>query len=174
MLRLGVRATLRPAPLLRPMIRALSSSSQRSPQRHDIPPGSAYDVLSVSRTVDERTLRAVYKQMAVEWHPDKHQGATKEEAEQKFQEISEAFQTLVHPVRRSIYDAELDRATTAAEKETAAKKYRATSWRTEMPDIAQQLRNAKREEPGFPRHLIAGGVLLVTANFVLAFNWLAG
>ena len=43
-----------------------------------------------------------------------------------------------------------------------------------MPDVQARVRNAKREEAGFPPHIIAGALLLVTGNFVLAFNWLAG
>ena len=49
---------------------------------------------------------------AREWHPDRHQGEAREKAEAKFQEISEAFQVLSDPIKRTMYDERLDAATT--------------------------------------------------------------
>lgn len=43
-----------------------------------------------------------------------------------------------------------------------------------MPDMRERLRNAKKEEPGFSPHALAGILALVTGNFVLAFHFLAG
>ena len=135
---------------------------------------TAYDVLGVQRGVDDETLKGVYKDLAREWHPDRHQGSGRAEAEQRFQEISEAYQTLSDSIRRAEYDHNLDTATTAAEKAKAAKRYRASTWNTEVPDVAARLRNAKKEEAGFPRHIIAGTLLFVTGNFILVLNWLGG
>jgi DnaJ-class molecular chaperone len=123
---------------------------------------------------NDATLKAVYKSLAIEWHPDRHQGAGREEAERRFQEISEAYQTLSDPVKRTMYDEALDAAKTSAEAAQAAKKYRAATWNTEVPDMRARLRNAKKEEAGFPPHIIAGTVLLVTGNFILALRWLGG
>ena len=139
-----------------------------------IPEGSAYEVLGVSRDVNKETLQAVYKSLAREWHPDRHQGDGQAEAEKKFQEFSEAFQTLSDPVRRAAYDSEIDAAETAAEAKEAAKKFRAQSWNTEIPNVQERLRKAKREEPGMPPHIIAGTLVLLTGNFILALNWLGG
>ena len=111
---------------------------------------------------------------AREWHPDRHQGDGQAEAEKKFQEFSEAFQTLSDPVRRATYDSEIDAAETAAEAKEAAKKFRAQSWNTEIPNVQERLRKAKREEPGMPPHIIAGTLVLLTGNFILALNWLGG
>ena len=140
----------------------------------EIPEGSAYWVLGVSRDVDKDTLHAVYKSMAREWHPDRHQGDGREEAEKKFQEISEAYQTLNNMAKRAAYDTELDAAKTEAEQKAAAKKYKASSWNTEVPDMAALLRNAKKEEPGMPPHIIAGTLLFITGNFIMILNWLGG
>ena len=151
--------------------RFLSSSRK---QGLTIPEGSAYAVLGVGRTVDAETLKAVYKSLAREHHPDRHQGTSREEAERKFQEISEAYQTLSDPVKRAMYDEEIDRATTAAEAAKAAKRFRAGTWNTKVPDVKERLRNSKREEAGFPPHIIAGTLAFVTGNFILVVNWLGG
>ena len=130
--------------------------------------------MGVSRDVDKETLQAIYKSLAVEWHPDRHQGDGREAAEKKFQEISEAYQTLHNPVKRAAYDQELDAAATEEEAKVAAKKFRAQSWNTEIPDVQTRLRSAKREEAGFPPHIIAGTLAFVTGNFILMLNWLGG
>ena len=152
--------------------RLLSSKPKQPDMR--IPEGSAYAVLGVGRQTDAASLKAIYKSLAQQWHPDRHQGATREEAEQKFQEISEAYQTLSDPIKRAMYDEELDRAKTAAEAAKAAKRFRAGTWNTEVPDMRARLRDAKKEEPGMPPHIIAGTLLLVTGNFILVINWLGG
>ena len=139
-----------------------------------IPEGSAYDVMGVARDVDKATLQAVYKSLAIEWHPDKHPGDARAAAEAKFQEISEAYQVLSRPDRRAQYDADLDAAQTAEESKAAAKKFRAGTWNTEVPDVQERLRKATREEPGMPPHIIAGTLLFVTGNFIMVLNWLGG
>ena len=63
---------------------------------------TAYDVLGVQRGVDGDTLKAVYKDLAREWHPDRHQGAGLEEAGRRFQEISEAYQVLSDGAKRQL------------------------------------------------------------------------
>ena len=77
-------------------------------------------------------------------------------------------------MRRAAYDGELDAAETAAEQAVAAKRFRAQSWNTEVPNVAERLRNAKREEPGMPPHIIAGTLLFLTGNFVMILNWVGG
>ena len=37
-----------------------------------------------------------------------------------------------------------------------------------------RLKEAKLEEPGFPRHIIAGAFVIVTGNFIMMLNWLGG
>ena len=60
----------------------------------------AYQVLGVTRRVREGELRAAYKALAKEWHPDRHQGSGREAAERRFQEVAEAFQLLSDPEAR--------------------------------------------------------------------------
>lgn len=154
---------------------ALHLRAASTAPRDEQPAGSAYEVLGVGRSIDNESLRIVYKELAREWHPDRHQGeAAKDEAQRRFQDISEAFQTLSNENRRAVYDAALDAATSGSERQQVARRYRATSWSSSGPDMASRLRKARREEPGLPPHVLVGSLLLLTANFVLAFQWLAG
>jgi hypothetical protein len=149
--------------------RALSTAAQTS-----VPEGSAYAVLGVPRNVGSEQLKAQYKELAKTWHPDRHQGEGRADAEKRFQEITEAYQTLSDITKRGTYDSQLDAAQTAAEVKAAAQRFRAQSWNSEIPDVQARLRKAKREEAGFPPHIIAGTLVLVTGNFVLMLNWLGG
>jgi len=153
---------------LAPLSRHLAATAKAAPA------GSAYDVLGVDRTIDGESLKQIYKSLAREWHPDRHQGAAREKAEERFQEISEAFQTLSNPVSRKMYDDEIDAAKTKEAAAAAAKRFRAATWNTEVPDVRARLRNAKKEEAGFPPHIIAGTLLFVTGNFIMVLNWLGG
>ena len=52
-----------------------------------------YDRLGVPSNADESEIKKAYKKAALRWHPDKNPN-NKEEANKKFQEISEAFDVL--------------------------------------------------------------------------------
>ena len=111
---------------------------------------------------------------AREWHPDRHQGDGAAAAQEKFQEISEAYQTLSNEVRRAEYDQALEAAVTQEQQKAAAQKFRAQSWNTKVPDVGERLRNARKEEAGMPPHIIAGTVLFLTGNFIMVLNSLGG
>lgn len=60
-----------------------------------------YQVLGVSRNVDQKEIKKAYKRLALLYHPDKNQS---EEASQKFQEISEAYEVLSDPEKKRHFD----------------------------------------------------------------------
>jgi len=62
-----------------------------------------YEVLGVSRTASDEELKKAYRKLAVKYHPDKNPD-DRRNAEEKFKEISEAYQVLCDPERRSMYD----------------------------------------------------------------------
>jgi DnaJ-class molecular chaperone len=62
-----------------------------------------YDILGIDKNASEEDIKRSYKKLAVKWHPDKNP-KNKIEAEQKFKEISEAYQILIDPEKKSIYD----------------------------------------------------------------------
>ena len=61
-----------------------------------------YDVLGVQRTADPDSIKAAYRKLAKEHHPDRHQGCTDQEA--RFKAINEAYDCLKDPQKRAAYD----------------------------------------------------------------------
>ena len=61
-----------------------------------------YDVLSVSRDADEKTIRQSYRKLARQFHPDLNPG--NDEAAGKFKEINEAYEVLSNADIREKYN----------------------------------------------------------------------
>lgn len=66
-----------------------------------------YDILGISKTSDNNTIKKSYRKLAMIWHPDKQLNKNDKEkkiAETKFKKISEAYETLIDPEKRRRYD----------------------------------------------------------------------
>ena len=61
-----------------------------------------YEVLGVSRHADESNIKAAYRKLALNFHPDRNPG--NKQAEEKFKEAAEAYEVLHDPQKRNIYD----------------------------------------------------------------------
>jgi molecular chaperone DnaJ len=61
-----------------------------------------YDILGVNRDSTKDEIKKAYRKLALKYHPDKNQGNI--EAEAKFKEISEAYDTISDDEKRSKYD----------------------------------------------------------------------
>ncbi|MFD2647870.1 molecular chaperone DnaJ [Devosia albogilva] len=61
-----------------------------------------YEVLGVERGADEAKLKSAYRKLAMQFHPDRNPGD--KEAEGKFKDINEAYDTLKDPQKRAAYD----------------------------------------------------------------------
>lgn len=62
-----------------------------------------YQVLGVEKTSSEADIKAAYKKLAIQYHPDKNPGD--KEAEEKFKEINAAYDILKDPNKKAEYDA---------------------------------------------------------------------
>jgi molecular chaperone DnaJ len=61
-----------------------------------------YEILGVAPTAGDAELKKAYRQLAMQFHPDKNPGDKK--AEERFKEISEAYGILSDPDKRAHYD----------------------------------------------------------------------
>ncbi len=68
-----------------------------------------YAVLSLPRDAKAPLIKDRFRELARERHPDRFQGEDKARAESEFQDITEAFNVLMDPVRRRQHDLDLDR-----------------------------------------------------------------
>jgi molecular chaperone DnaJ len=61
-----------------------------------------YEVLQVERTASDGELKAAYRKLAMQYHPDRN--PNNPDAEEKFKACSEAYQVLSDPDKRAAYD----------------------------------------------------------------------
>ncbi len=61
-----------------------------------------YELLGVPRGADDAAIKAAYRRLAKEHHPDRHNGCTDKEAQ--FKAINEAYDVLKDPQKRAAYD----------------------------------------------------------------------
>ena len=61
-----------------------------------------YDILGVNKSANESEIKKAYKKKAMEYHPDRNKWD--KNAEAKFKEINEAYQTLSDTTKKKNYD----------------------------------------------------------------------
>jgi len=61
-----------------------------------------YDLLGLQRGADDAAIKAAYRRLAKECHPDRHNGCPNQEA--RFKAVNEAYDVLKDPQKRAAYD----------------------------------------------------------------------
>ena len=61
-----------------------------------------YEILEVSRESSLEEIKTAYRRLALKYHPDKNLGDRA--AEERFKQISEAYQVLADPEKRQLFD----------------------------------------------------------------------
>lgn len=61
-----------------------------------------YEVLGIGRNADEKEIKRAYRKLAKQYHPDTNPGD--KQAEQKFKEVTEAYDVLSDKEKRAAYD----------------------------------------------------------------------
>ena len=84
-----------------------------------------YAILGVSKNAPEKDIKSAYRKLARKWHPDANPKNPKE-AEEKFKEISEAYEVLGDPEKRKKYDVLGPNWQQAAQQAEQQRRYRTT------------------------------------------------
>ena len=61
-----------------------------------------YEVLGINKNADDKAIKKAYRKLAKKYHPDINPGDAK--AEEKFKEVTEAYEILSDPEKRKLYD----------------------------------------------------------------------
>ena len=62
---------------------------------------SYYEILNVEKTADQETIKKAYRKLALKYHPDRNSDP---DAQEKFQKIAQAYETLSDENKRKRYD----------------------------------------------------------------------
>ena len=81
-----------------------------------------YEILGVPKTADRNEIKKNYRKLARKWHPDINPG--NKDAEQRFKEISQAYDVLGDDEKRKLYDEFGEEALRAGFDAEQARKYK--------------------------------------------------
>lgn len=64
-----------------------------------------YNILKVNRNATTTDLKKAYHRLAMIYHPDRNPNSNKSQSESKFKQIQQAYDVLIDPHKRHIYDS---------------------------------------------------------------------
>ncbi|MDD5437498.1 MAG: molecular chaperone DnaJ [Candidatus Omnitrophica bacterium] len=63
-----------------------------------------YEILGIAKTASPDEIKKAYRNLALKYHPDRVPADKKKEAEEKFKEVSEAYEVLMDTQKKATYD----------------------------------------------------------------------
>ena len=63
-----------------------------------------YEILGIQKGASADEIKKAYRNMALKFHPDRVVPDKKKEAEERFKEVSEAYEVLMDPQKKQVYD----------------------------------------------------------------------
>jgi len=129
-----------------------------------------YDNLQVSRNASQRVIRAAYKSLSQEWHPDKHPN-DRANAERIMKIINRAYEVLSDPVSRVDHDKWIDAQTDEQKDRTEeqhSKKETYERYNSDKPSSQAPKNKQERSSPQRSlREEVLLGVKVISASFAI-------
>ena len=121
-----------------------------------------YKILGIDQSADSKQIKAAYKRLAMEYHPDRNPG--NKQAEEVFKIVNEAYHTLSDPLKKSRHDAYHKPADSMSAEEWIEINKR--KYRSVKKDNPQNVRKYyKVDKNYFKMQALAVFVFLVLAGF---------
>ena len=100
-----------------------------------------YEILGLPRTATTAQIKKRYRELVRKYHPDV--AGNEAESSKTFVEITEAYKTLVDPIKRSIYDATLIATTQPVRRATSARPPGPSARPVRNPQVARLVHDAE-------------------------------
>ena len=111
-----------------------------------------YAILGIAADADQETIRSAYRILARRYHPDRGAGSSTE----KFRQVAEAYETLIEPARRQVYDLSLPRARRPAAVRAEPMMARPEPLHQELPEVFGRFRRAACSTASYGFHELLG------------------
>jgi DnaJ-class molecular chaperone len=107
-----------------------------------------YEILGIPKTAPQKDIKSAYRKLARKWHPDANPTNAKV-AEDKFKEISEAYEVLGDSDKRKKYDALGSNWSQAAQQAEAQRRYRSAAAQAPEPGFTSSSFSSDNGPSGF-------------------------
>jgi DnaJ family protein C protein 9 len=128
-----------------------------------------YDLLGVDKAATPADIKKAFRTMSLQVHPDKHSQADKQQAEHNFTKLKQAYEILISPEKRRLYDLTGDLEDVAGFFE-AYEYYREVYHRVSFEDIdsfASSYKGSAAEEEDLTNfYLDFGGDMTLILQYV--------